>query len=103
MAPGARGTGPSPEMLRPAANDSLTASLPVPSCSSGRVLGSIPPLREARMEFRILGSMAVFAGDRPLALPTGRGRALLALLVLHSGEAVSTERLIDELWGEYPP
>jgi DNA-binding SARP family transcriptional activator len=55
------------------------------------------------MEFRILGSMEVLDGARPLALPAGRGRALLALLVLHAGEAVSAERLIDELWGEHPP
>ncbi|MCA1833668.1 MAG: AAA family ATPase [Actinobacteria bacterium] len=55
------------------------------------------------MEFRILGSMEVVDGDRRVELPSGRGRALLALLVLHAGEAVSAERLIDELWGERPP
>ena len=55
------------------------------------------------MEFRILGSMEALDEARPLALPVGRGRALLALLVLHVGEAVSAERLIDELWGEHPP
>jgi len=55
------------------------------------------------MEFRILGSMEVLDGIRRVDLPAGRGRALLALLVLHAGEAVSAERLIDELWGEHPP
>jgi hypothetical protein len=30
-------------------------------------------------------------------------RALLAVLVLHRGEAVSSDRLIDEIWGEQPP
>ena len=30
-------------------------------------------------------------------------RALLAVLVLHRGEAVSTDRLVDELWGERAP
>jgi DNA-binding SARP family transcriptional activator/tetratricopeptide (TPR) repeat protein len=55
------------------------------------------------MEFRILGSMEVLDGTRRVDLPAGRGRALLALLVLHAGEAVSAERLIDELWGEHPP
>jgi DNA-binding SARP family transcriptional activator len=58
---------------------------------------------EARVEFRILGPLEVLDGDRPLALPGGRGRALLALLILHAGEVVSTERIIDELWGESPP
>ena len=58
---------------------------------------------EARVEFRILGPLEVLDEDRPVALPGGRGRALLALLILHAGEVVSTARLIDELWGESPP
>src|SRR5689334_17985584 len=55
------------------------------------------------MEFRILGAMEVLDGTRRVALPAGRGRALLAVLVLHAGEAVTAERLIDELWGEHAP
>ena len=55
------------------------------------------------MDFRILGPLEVLDEDRPVALPGGRGRALLALLILHAGEVVSTARLIDELWGERPP
>ncbi|HJP65576.1 MAG TPA: BTAD domain-containing putative transcriptional regulator [Actinomycetota bacterium] len=55
------------------------------------------------MEFRILGSMEVLDEGRQVPLPRGRGRALLALLVLHPGEPVSADRLIDELWGESPP
>jgi DNA-binding SARP family transcriptional activator len=55
------------------------------------------------MQFLILGSMEVLDGDRRLDLPAGRARALLAFLVLHVDEAVSSEQLIDELWGEDPP
>src|SRR5438094_396212 len=47
--------------------------------------------------------MEVLDRDGRIQLPAGRGRALLALLVLHAGEVVSAERLIDELWGEDPP
>lgn len=32
-----------------------------------------------------------------------RQRALLALLLLHRGRPVSSDRLLDELWGEQPP
>ena len=32
-----------------------------------------------------------------------RQQALLALLILHRNEPVSTSRLIDDLWGEEPP
>jgi DNA-binding SARP family transcriptional activator len=55
------------------------------------------------MEFRILGSMEVADGDRRVELPSGRARALLALLILHANQPIAVERLIDELWGEDPP
>jgi DNA-binding SARP family transcriptional activator len=55
------------------------------------------------MEFRILGSMDVVDGDRRVELPSGRARALLALLILDAGQPIAAERLIDELWGEHPP
>jgi DNA-binding SARP family transcriptional activator len=55
------------------------------------------------MEFRILGATEVLDGRRRIQLPSGRGRALLALLALHAGEPVSADRLMDELWGEDPP
>ncbi|MGX9901006.1 AfsR/SARP family transcriptional regulator [Arthrobacter sp. SA17] len=55
------------------------------------------------MEFRILGPMEVCDGTRRLEVPGGRARALLAILVLHAGNAVPAERLVDELWGEQPP
>src|SRR5213596_2434346 len=55
------------------------------------------------MEFRILGAMEVLDGPRRARIPSGRARAMLALLVLHAGEAVPTDHLIDELWGEQPP
>ena len=41
--------------------------------------------------------------DRALALGGARQRALLAALLLHANEVVSTDRLIDELWGDEPP
>lgn len=55
------------------------------------------------MEFRILGPIEVHDEGRPVPLPGGRARVLLVLLVLRAGEVVSTERLIDDLWGDDPP
>ncbi|MGH2416815.1 MAG: BTAD domain-containing putative transcriptional regulator, partial [Candidatus Limnocylindria bacterium] len=55
------------------------------------------------MDFRILGPTEVLDDGQPIPLPSGRGRALLALLALHAGEPISADRLIDELWGEDPP
>jgi DNA-binding SARP family transcriptional activator len=55
------------------------------------------------MEFRLLGPLEVVEGDRVLALGGRKQRSLLAVLLLHANEVVSSDRLIAELWGERPP
>jgi DNA-binding SARP family transcriptional activator len=55
------------------------------------------------MDFRLLGPLEVLDSDRPVPLGRGRQRALFALLLIHANEVVSTDRLIDQLWGESPP
>jgi predicted ATPase/DNA-binding SARP family transcriptional activator/class 3 adenylate cyclase len=55
------------------------------------------------MEFHILGPLEVVAEGQRVALPGSKQRALLALLLVHAGETLGTERLIDELWGERAP
>jgi DNA-binding SARP family transcriptional activator len=51
------------------------------------------------MEFRILGPLEVLDGDRPVWIRGAKERALLAFLLLHANELVTSDRLIDELWG----
>jgi YVTN family beta-propeller protein len=55
------------------------------------------------IEFRVLGSLEVVEGDHTLTLGGPRQRALLAVLLVHRGEPVSSERLVDALWGERAP
>ncbi|MDJ0923452.1 MAG: BTAD domain-containing putative transcriptional regulator [Acidimicrobiia bacterium] len=56
------------------------------------------------MEFRILGSLEIEASDgSPLQVSGPKQRGLLALLVIHANEVLSTDRIIDALWGEEPP
>ena len=55
------------------------------------------------MDFRILGPLEALDGAGPVALGGSKRRAVLALLLLHANETLSSERLIDELWGEEPP
>src|SRR3954471_18462791 len=55
------------------------------------------------MEFRILGPLEVEQDGLVVKLGGAKQRGLLALLLLHANEAVSRERLIDELWGDEPP
>jgi YVTN family beta-propeller protein len=56
-----------------------------------------------RTEIRLLGLVEVSLGGRPLALGGAKQRALLALLALNVNAPVSTDRLIEGLWGEVAP
>ena len=55
------------------------------------------------MDFRILGPLEVVADGRVVALDAAKPRALLAILLLHAGEPVSRDRLIEDLWEGRPP
>jgi DNA-binding SARP family transcriptional activator len=55
------------------------------------------------MDFRILGPLEALDEGRLVALGGSKQRALLAVFLLHRGETLTTDRLIDELWGERPP
>jgi predicted ATPase/DNA-binding SARP family transcriptional activator len=55
------------------------------------------------MDFHILGPLEALDEGRAVALGGSKQRALLALLLLHLNETLSTDRLIDGLWGEHPP
>lgn len=55
------------------------------------------------MEFRILGPLEVVDEGQWVDLAAGKQRALLAILLLRANEVVSTDELIDGLWGDRPP
>jgi DNA-binding SARP family transcriptional activator len=56
------------------------------------------------LELGVLGPFEVrIDGGAPLPLGGLRQRALLAVLALRANEVISTDRLIDELWGENAP
>jgi class 3 adenylate cyclase/DNA-binding SARP family transcriptional activator len=55
------------------------------------------------VEFAILGPLTVRQDGRELTLGPAKQRALLAVLLLHAGETMTKERLINALWGERPP
>jgi predicted ATPase/DNA-binding SARP family transcriptional activator len=56
-----------------------------------------------RLQIELLGPVQAWAGGRPVGLGGQRPRALFAVLALMGGRVVTTERLVDELWGEDPP
>lgn len=90
-------------MLAPASGRSNDPSLEQLIATIARAPHPAPPHTPARLRFRILGPLEVLADDQPLPLQRGRQRALLGLLVLHANTTVSTDRLLDALWGDAPP
>jgi predicted ATPase/DNA-binding SARP family transcriptional activator len=55
------------------------------------------------IKFRVLGPLEVLDEGRPMALGGPQERSLLGLLLTHFGEVVSSDRLIDAMWGEHLP
>jgi basic membrane lipoprotein Med (substrate-binding protein (PBP1-ABC) superfamily)/DNA-binding SARP family transcriptional activator len=55
------------------------------------------------MKFRMLGSLEAVSDGAVAELGPPKQRALLAILLMHAGEIVATDRLIDLLWGDRPP
>ncbi len=61
-------------------------------------------MRDTRkLEFGVLGPLEVVRGAESLTPSAAKQRALLALLLLNANSVVSTDRLIEDLWGETPP
>ena len=55
------------------------------------------------LQVRLLGPVEVVRDGHRVRLPGAKPAALLALLAIHVGEVVGTDRLADGLWGDRPP
>jgi ABC-type transport system substrate-binding protein/DNA-binding SARP family transcriptional activator len=55
------------------------------------------------VDLQLLGPVEGRVDGRPIALGTPKQRAVLAMLALRVGSTVSTDRLVEGLWGEAPP
>jgi DNA-binding SARP family transcriptional activator len=55
------------------------------------------------VDFRILGPLEIWDDGVAVRVAGDRQRALLAILLLHAGEVVSGDRLMDDLWGDSQP
>jgi DNA-binding SARP family transcriptional activator len=55
------------------------------------------------MRVRVLGPVGIWVDDNEVPVPAGKPRAILAMLALAGGRAVTAEQLIVGLWGEDPP
>lgn len=55
------------------------------------------------IEIGMLGELDVRVAGAPVAVPGGKQRLLLAALALRAGRLLTTDELIDRVWGEQPP
>jgi DNA-binding SARP family transcriptional activator/class 3 adenylate cyclase len=55
------------------------------------------------LEIRLLGSIEASRGGAPVRLSAAKHRMILAALALRRGEVLSSDELIDTLWGDRPP
>ncbi|WP_052684330.1 AfsR/SARP family transcriptional regulator [Lentzea aerocolonigenes] len=55
------------------------------------------------VEYRVLGPLEVLLDGEPVAVTGGRGRVLLAMLLLRANEFVPVDELVDRLWEGRPP
>jgi DNA-binding SARP family transcriptional activator len=55
------------------------------------------------IRFGLLGPAAAWQDGREVDLGSPQQRSLFALLLLHRGEVVSTDRMVDVLWPAGPP
>ncbi|SFR26908.1 DNA-binding transcriptional activator of the SARP family [Lentzea waywayandensis] len=56
-----------------------------------------------RAEYRLLGPLEVVLDGEPVAVPAGRGRVLLATLLLRANRFTSVDELVERLWEGAPP
>lgn len=56
-----------------------------------------------RAEYRVLGPLEVLLDGEPVSVPAGRGRVLLATLLLRANEFVPVDELVERVWGGEPP
>jgi len=52
------------------------------------------------MDFRLLGPVEVIDDGEPIDLGPRKQRALLCLLLLHANRVVTTDRILEDLWGD---
>ncbi|MGZ6998117.1 MAG: BTAD domain-containing putative transcriptional regulator [Acidimicrobiia bacterium] len=55
------------------------------------------------LEIRVLGAITLVRDGHPVTIGGPKPRVLLGLLAAHAGAVVSSDRMVEELWGDGPP
>ena len=78
-------------------------TLPTSASASDEVIQATGGEPAKALTVGLLGPLLVSMAGRPVELPAGRVRTLLAVLAMSPGLTVSADRLATALWGEDPP
>ncbi|MET0696022.1 MAG: extracellular solute-binding protein [Acidimicrobiia bacterium] len=57
-------------------------------------------MSDRAVQFNVLGPLEFRRGGQTVDLGSHKQKSLLALLLIHRNQVVSTDRIVDELWGE---
>jgi DNA-binding SARP family transcriptional activator/class 3 adenylate cyclase len=81
---------------------------PVAACEVGWEALPATPVQPGRQApgtttYRILGPLEVVRGGRRIEPRSPKQRTLLIDLLVHPGETLGRDRLVDDLWGDDPP
>ena len=52
------------------------------------------------LQFRVLGPLEMISNGEPVDLGAKKQRVLLALLLINANRVVSTDRILESLWGD---
>ena len=90
-------------MFEPFARLGGKAQYPVNVSAQPRLSTEAPAGRQGSLELALLGPLEARRAGEPLELGGARPRALLALLALQRGTVVSSDRIVEDLWGDASP
>ncbi len=60
-------------------------------------------MAKVTLQIRVLGPVSIVVDERPVPLGYAKQRCVLALLALEAGRVVSSDRIIDRVWGPQAP
>jgi DNA-binding SARP family transcriptional activator/tetratricopeptide (TPR) repeat protein/DNA-binding XRE family transcriptional regulator len=87
---------------RPRTLQRLTVALALPQRAPGLTEPRQAPI-DKRLRVEVLGPLQVRQGAAPIEVGPAKLRLLLGLLAVQPGKSVSSNEIVDMLWGDRPP
>jgi DNA-binding SARP family transcriptional activator len=66
-------------------------------------IGAVAAGPESEVDFRVLGPLEILVDGRPRAMPGGKPKGLLAVLLINRNRVVPSDAIADAIWDGEPP